>query len=630
MAKRKARTRKTARAIAANKRNPEGLSHLPKFGRPDFLILLGLAAVTFGIYAQVTGHEFIILDDEAYIKDNVMVNRGLSLTGIAWAFTTFEQANWHPLTWIVHMIDCQLFGLDAGGHLLVSALIHTANTLLLFCFLLRATRARWASALIAALFALHPMHVESVAWAAELKDTLCTFFGLLSLIAYVRYTEEPSRRWYAWVAITLALGLLAKPMLVTWPFVMLLVDYWPLHRLPRSTTGKELLRLVLSLLREKAPLIFLVAASAVITFVAQSQAGAVQHFTNLSLAGRLGNVLVSYAKYILLSVWPHDLAVYYPLAPAGLPAAEVVPALLLLIGITTFCFVQRNVRPYFITGWFWFLGTLIPVIGIVQVGGQSMADRYSYIPSIGLFIGVVFGLADIATQQRVPASLSAATAGGILLVLAALTNAQIQRWHDSVSLFQHALAVTSSNDRTETNLGLGLLKTGRYDEAAPHLERALQFDPNDYDNILNIGYIRVQQNRFRDAIECYQSAIRLQPGTPKAHVRLGLVLWKQGRNDAACDELRLASQLAPKDASIRADFGLALERVGKISEGMEQLQEALRLNPSSAEAHNNLGLALLALGKPGESIAEFQAALRLKPDLKIAADNLRRAQGELK
>src|SRR5207253_911927 len=445
--------RTTAKARSAVPR-----SAATTFRQPDLLILLGLAVMTFAIYAQVIGHQFITLDDDAYIKGNVMVNRGVTLAGVAWAFSTFDQGNWHPLTWIAHMMDSQLFGMNAGGHLLVNALIHIANTLLVFRFLLRTTRARWPSALVAALFALHPLHVESVAWAAERKDALSTFFGLLSLIAYVRYAEAPSLRRYAWTAITLALGLLVKPMLVTWPFVMLLLDYWPMRRLadpmakehPRRASHGEAATGIASLVREKLPLFAIVVASAVITFVAQSHGRAVRTFADAPIALRLSNALVSYAKYLLLTFWPNNLAVYYPFA--GIPAWQIIGAAFLLIGITAFCFSQRKIRPYLIVGWLWFLGTLVPVIGLVQVGGQIMADRYFYIPSIGLFIPLVFGLADVAKRWRVAPSLGAAIAGVVLLALATLTNAQIQRWRDSFTLFEHTLAVTPPNLRIEHNL----------------------------------------------------------------------------------------------------------------------------------------------------------------------------------
>jgi len=648
MVKRTAQKRKAVGFTAANERTPKAfeVSRVTTFERPDLLILLGLVIVTFGIYAQLIGHHFITFDDPTYIQDNPMVNRGVTLAGVAWAFTTFHQANWHPLTWIAHMTDSQLFGMKAGGHLLVNALIHTANTLLVFWFLLRTTHARWPSALVAALFALHPLHVESVAWAAERKDTLSTFFGLLSLIAYTRYAEAPSIRRYAWTAITLALGLLTKPMLVTWPFVMLLLDYWPLGRFRRSELKGQPARLparedfrsslgeggwsvVRSLVVEKIPLFALVAASAVITSVAQSHGGGVRTFTEFPIALRLSNALVSYAKYLLLAFWPNDLAVFYPFPKAGVPAWQIIGAALLLTAITAFCFSQRRIRPYLIVGWLWFLGTLVPVIGLVQVGAQTMADRYFYIPSIGLFIAIVFGLADIAERQRVAPWVSAAVASGILLALATLTNAQIRRWTDSFALFQHALAVTPPNFTIETSLGVALGKSSRYDDAEAHFQKALKIRPDFYDALFNMGATRFYQGRLPEAVEYYQAAIHSQPGAPEAHMQLALVLWNQNRSEAACDEMRRASQLAPKDAMIRSDLGLALARLGRIPEAIDQLHEALRLNPHSAEAHNNLGLALLESGRTRESIPEFVAALRLKPELKGAADSLRRAQVEL-
>src|SRR5947208_4335347 len=629
MAEGRSQKRRAIGSTAANGRAAKsfGVSHPSTFDRPDLLILLGLAVMTFGIYAQVIRHQFITLDDNWYIEDNPMVNRGVTLAGLAWAFTTFHEANWHPLTWIAHMIDSQLFGMFAGGHLLVNALIHAANTVLLFWFLLRMTRDRWSSALVAALFALHPLHVESVAWASERKDTLSTFFGLLSLIAYMGYAEAPSVRRYAWTAITLALGLLAKPMLVTWPFVMLLLDCWPLRRFD-ITSRREVATKVWPLVREKLPLFALVAASAVITSVAQSYAGAVRTFTEVPITLRLSNALVSYAKYLLLTFWPSDLAVFYPFPAAGIAAWQIIGAALLLIGITAFCLFEWKIRPYLVVGWLWFLGTLVPVIGLVQVGAQTMADRYFYIPSIGLFIALVFGLADIAEMRRVAPWLSAAIANVVLLVLATLTNAQIHQWTDSFALFQHALAVTPPNYTIETSLGLALGKSNRYDDAAAHFQKALKIRPDFYDALFNMGVIRFYQGRLPEAIEYYQAAIHSQPGAPEAHMQLALVLWNQNRSEAACDEMRRASQLAPKDAMIRSDLGLALARLGRIPEAIDQLHEALRLNPHSAEAHNNLGLALLASGRTGESIPEFEAALRLKPEMRGAADSLRRAQGQ--
>jgi protein O-mannosyl-transferase len=646
MDKRTAQKRRAVGFTAANGRTPKAfdVNHVRTFG----LIAAGLAITTFGIYAQVIGHRFITIDDLSYIEENPMVNRGVTLGGLAWAFTTFHSGNWHPLTWIAHMIDSQFFGIVAGGHLLVNALIHVANTLLVFWFLLGTTRARWASALVAALFALHPLHVESVAWAAERKDTLSTFFGLLSLIAYVRYAGAPSIGRYAWTAVTLALGLMSKPMLVTWPFVMLLLDYWPLDRMrglvsdvggqklsvsgqpARRSLGEGGWSVVRGLVVEKIPLFAIVAASAVITTIAQSHAGGVRTFTEFPFALRLSNALVSYAKYLLLTFWPNDLAVFYPFPEAGIPAWQISGAALLLIGITAFCLFQRKIRPYLIVGWLWFLGTLVPVIGLVQVGGQTMADRYFYIPSIGLFIAIVFGLADIAKTRCVAPWLSAAIAGVVLLLLATFTNAQIKHWRDSFTLFEHALTVAAPSVAVEDSLGYAMQRSGRLDEAAVHFEKALQIRPDDYRSLLYMGVARFYQGRVPEAIQYAQAAIRLQADSPKAHDLLGMALAMQNHNEAALDEMRRAVELAPKDADIRNDLGLALARLGRIPEAIDELREALRLHPNNAAAaHANLGLLLLQSGKVQESIPEFEAALHLNPELKAAADGLRQAQAQL-
>jgi tetratricopeptide (TPR) repeat protein len=381
---------------------------------------------------------------------------------------------------------------------------------------------------------------------------------------------------------------------------------------------------------EKLPLFALVAASAMITFAAQSYGGAVRTLAHAPIGFRLPNALVSYAKYLLLTFWPNNLAVYYPLARTGIPAWQIIGAAFLLIGITVFCVSQRRIRPYLMVGWLWFLGTLVPVVGIVQVGGQIMADRYFYIPSIGLFVALVFALTDIAKMRRVAPSVSAATVGGILVILAMLTNAQIQRWRDSFTLFEHTLAVTPPNVRIEHNLGVALAVTGRYHEAEAHFEKALQINPNFYDGLVIMGVTRAHQGRLPEAIEYFRAAIHSQPDLPKARVQLAHALWNENRDEAALEEMRRASQLAPKDADIRADFGLALGRLGRIPEAIDELHEALRVNPNSAVAHNNLGLALLGSGRARESIPEFEEALRLKPELKVAQDSLRRAQAQLK
>ena len=539
------------------------------FGRNDLFIALGLVAVILTVYAQVMNHQFIILDDNRYIRENPMVNRGLTLTGIAWAFTTFHAANWHPLTWLSHMLDSQIFGLNAGGHLLVNALIHAFNSVLLFLFLRRVTGARWQSAIVAALFAVHPLHVESVAWAAERKDTLATFFGLLSLVAYARYVETPSWKRYALVAVALALGLTAKPILVAWPFVMLLLDYWPLCRFHwQPKTGTEgFVKALVPLVREKLPLFCLAAASAVITVIAQSHGGAVRTFVQVPVSLRLSNAIVSYAKYLFLTVWPNHLVVYYPFSRTGVLLWQLLCAIVLLAVITVLVLRQATERPYLLVGWLWFVGTVVPVIGLVQVGGAAMADRYNYIPSIGLFVAVVFGLSDLAGTFRIDRTITGALTVAALAILACLTAVQVGRWRNNATLFQYTASLIPDNRMIENNLGTILGESGRYDEAAAHFTKALRTKP---------------------------------------------------------DFLEIIS-----DADIRGNLGLLLAHQGKLAEAVEQLNEALRLNPNSAEAHVSLGVVLLRLGKAEESIPHFRAAIRLKPNWVLAQDNLKLAQKQI-
>jgi protein O-mannosyl-transferase len=506
-------------------------------------------------------------------------------------------------------------------------LFHCANTALVFWFLRRATggpgriRSVWPSAIVAALFALHPLHVESVAWAAERKDTLATFFGLLSLIAYVRYVESPSWKRYALVAVALALGLMAKPMLVTWPFVMLLLDYWPLRRFQKSEITK--------LIVEKIPLFVIVALSAVVTFMAQSHSHAVITVTAAPVWLRLINALLAYAKYVWRTLWPHDLALYYPY-PHVFNVWHLISAAVVLLAITAFCFSQRKRRPYLIVGWLWFLGTMVPVIGIVQVGEQALADRYHYIPSIGLFIAIVFGLANLAAGWPLLSKAAPALTGAVLLVLSVLTFRQVQLWHDTFTLFEHTLRIAPDrNVPIEYNLGLAFGEIGKYDEAVAHFEKALEFDPNFGLALLNMGSTRRRQGRMVEALDFDQRAVQALPKLPQAHAELGLALATQKKTAAAAMELDKAARLDPGDADARTNLGLVLAQMGKISEGIDRLHEALRLNPNSAEAHNNLGIILFATGKTRESIPEFEAALRLNPSLETASKNLQQAQAKL-
>ena len=589
-----------------------------------------LAVATLAVYAQVISHQFVDLDDDLSIRDNPMVSGGLTLKGIAWAFTTFHDSNWHPLSWLSHMVDSQIFGLNAGGHLFVNALIHVANTLLLFLVLKRLTGASWRSAIVAALFALHPLHVESVAWAVERKDTLSTFFGLLSLLAYARYAEAPSWKRYTLIALWLSLGLMAKSMLVTWPFVLLLLDYWPLRRLewePADGLGR-FTKAWVPLIREKLPLFCLVAASMIVTYLAQSSGGT-QALVDAPFPLRLSNAVASYGKYLLLTVWPSGLGVYYPLSPGGVPAAQLAVAFVVLGAITAIALREARQRPYLIVGWLWFLGTLIPVIGLVQVGvGFAMADRYHYIPSIGLFVAIVFGFADLAIAWRMGRATITAASAIVLLILGFLAATQVRYWRDSMTLFERTLSVTSNNMLMQNQLGSVLNRQGKHAEAILHFDEALRIKPDYFHALANMARVLRQQGKTAEAIGFYERALKVRPDSVKAHMQLALVLVKEEKGDEALQQFYQAMELAPNDPDIRTNLGLMLARQGKLAEATSQLTEALRLDPHSADAHNNLGLVLLMAGQAEKSLPQFSAALRLKPNFAAASDNLRRAQRE--
>lgn len=567
-------------------------------GRGGGLIAAGLAVATLAVYAQVVTHQFIAFDDPLYIQNNPMVTGGVTWKGIVWAFTTFYDSNWHPLAWIAHMVDVQLFGLDAGKHLLVNTLIHAANSVLLFLFLTRVTAARWPSAVVAALFALHPLHVESVAWAIERKDTLSTFFGLIALLAYARYAKGPSATRYAQVVLWLALGLMAKPMLVTWPFVMLLLDYWPLRRVEwRPADGmKRFANAWFPLVREKVPLIALVAASMVLTWMAQRNVASSQMIFNAPPALRVSNALVSYSQYIFLTFWPAKLGIYYPFPPTGPSLGRLAVAVTVLAVITVIALRNVEKRPWLTMGWLWFVGTFLPVIGLVPIGiGQAMADRYYYVPSIGLFVALVFGLAELASMWRIGRRTMVAVTAVMLMLLAFVTAVQAGRWRDTDTLFQHTLSVTTNNLLVEYNYGYDLMRRGEYERAMPHLAQALRIEPRFFAALVYMGLALEKQGKPREAIAFYARAVGVDAN----------------------------------NADVRTNLGLLLAREGRFSEAAAQLNEVLRLTPNSAEAHSNLGGVLLMAGEPEKSIPYLSTALRLKPGLAAAEDNLKRARIEI-
>ena len=591
-------------------------------------MFLGLGLATFAVYFQVAGHHFIQLDDNEYITNNPVVVSGLSVSGLVWAFTTVQAVNWHPLTWLSHMVDCQLFGLQAGRHLIVNVSIHVANTLLLYWFFRRATGALWRSAIVAALFALHPLHIESVAWAAERKDTLSAFFGLLTLLAYLRYVEARSPSRFAFVILGLALGLMSKAMLVTWPFVLLLLDFWPLRRLrwPQERGWKSVAAESWPFLREKLLLFPLVAASIMITSFAQARGGAVRQLTEAPVSLRLSNAVVSYVKYLGATFWPGDRAVFYPFPLDGFPLWQVVGSVLLLLAITVSTTLVARTRPYLITGWLWFLGTLVPVIGLVQVGGQAMADRYYYLPSIGLFFAIVFGLADLAANWRIGRIWIAMAAGAALFLCSTLTARQLRYWSNSETLFKQTLAVTSENLPIQYNLGCALAQEGRYEEALEHFDVFLRASPNFPEVLVSKGAALSEMGRTVEAVACLERAAQLAPESIQAHSQLALALARQNREREALPEYRRVRELAPQDPNARTDLGLILARLDRLTEAEAEFKEALRLDPANAQAHNALGLVLLLTGRSRESVPHFLAALQIDPTLPGARQNLDRAR----
>jgi len=627
------------------------------------LIPLVLALVTLAVFWQVRDHEFINLDDEQYVTQNPHVRGGLKAGGLAWAFTTTHASNWHPLTWLSHMLDSQLFGMNPAGHHLVNLLFHVASALLLFLVLNRMTQALWQSAAVAFLFALHPLHVESVAMVAERKDVLSTFFLLLTLWAYFVYTRSPGITRMIPVAAFFALGLLSKPMLVTLPFVLLLLDYWPLcrtaapertdaHTLPtqgsESPVGKKNRKkkqtresppvpperketssaaaVPWALVTEKIPLFALSILSSIVTFHAQQKGGAMSTFDDIPLLKRLGNALISYASYIVKTLFPQGLAVFYPY-PASLPAWQLLGSAALIGAISFFAVRFRKRFPYALVGWLWYLGTLVPVIGIVQVGMQSMADRYTYMPHIGLFIAVVWGIGEFAGRHASGRKILAAVTGVVFAGLTVATWNQLSYWRNSITLFEHALRVTEQNSLAHLNLGVALNRAGKGSEAAEHYREALRINPNSSGAHFNLANYYSATGRKDDALLHYREAVRINPRYASAYNNLGLLMMSERRAEEAIPYYRNAVELEPSNAGIRYNYGIALAAAGRLPEAIVQFNSALKSRPDYPEAHNYLGMALLMQGNREEAIRHFRQALWLKPDFAPARRNLDNALG---
>jgi len=584
-------------------------------------LCLALALATLAVYWQTSGHGFIAYDDDQYVYENSIVKAGITASGVAWAFTTFFYANWHPLTWLSHMLDCQLFGLDAGAHHLVNLAFHLASTLLLFSALVRMTRQPWRSSLVAGVFALHPLHVESVAWISERKDVLSVFFAMLALLLYIRYAEAPKARRYFPMALAFALGLMAKPMLVTFPFVLLLLDFWPLRRIEWPPAWPVLK----PRLWEKAPLVAMVVASSVLTFLAQRNYGAVISLARLPFSARVANAAITYVSYVGKAFWPAGLAVLYPLHR---PQAEsALGALVVLAAATVAALLLVNRWPYLFVGWVWYLVMLVPVIGLVQAGVQSMADRYTYLPLVGLSVALVWSTADLVGSRRLLRSVSAVLAGAALLVLGMCAYRQAGYWKSSRTLFEHTLAVTKGNYIIHNNLGVILAGEGRRDEAIGHYREALAVSPDYAEAHANLGKELLKSGNFDEAFPHLVEALRLKPDQPQAQSDLGVLLAARGNFGEAGQHLQESLRLSPENPQGHSNLCFVFQRMGRLDEAIDHCTEAVRLQPDLLDARFNLGTALAAKGKKAEAVAELSRVLAANPNYAAARAALERLQG---
>jgi tetratricopeptide (TPR) repeat protein len=575
-----------------------------------------LIAVSVGIvFWQTIYYGFVDFDDDVYVFNNPVVSAGLTLKGMVWAFTHVESSNWHPLTWISHMLDCQLYGLNPGGHHLTNVSLHMVTAVLLFLVLRQMTGALWRSAFVAMVFAVHPLHAESVAWIAERKDVLSGLFFMLTIGAYVRYARLPwSGMRYTLVLALFGLGLMCKPMLVTLPFLLLLLDFWPLNRWQSRGAGQPTFRLAgreipKRLILEKIPFLGLAFASCAVTLFAQQEA-----IASLPLSLRVDNALVSYIVYLAEMLYPARLAVFYPHPVDGLASWKIILSLVLLVAITGGAVAASRNRPWLLTGWFWYLGMLIPVIGILQVGAQAHADRYTYLPQIGLYILLTWMVADLCAAWRHGRKLIGVLASAVLVALIMCARIQASYWKDSESLWTHALACAPDNLTARINLGNALLQQGKVDAAMKNFQIALQLAPESAEASYNLGNALLLKGEPEAAAICFEKALEIRPNYVEAHINLGNACFQQGNVNEAISHFRRALELKTGDAKVYYDLGNALSKNGETDKAIICFQQALHLNPDDAEALNNLGIALLQKDKVDEAIKRFQQALQFKPN----------------
>jgi protein O-mannosyl-transferase len=586
------------------------LADLPE--KTKAVLLSALLFVLVGAtFFPVMGNGFVNFDDPLYVTENVHVKHGLTWENVKWAAGAVVDSNWHPLTLLSHMLDCQLFGLKPWGHHLTSVLLHATNTVLLFLLLKRMTAKPGRSFFVAALFGLHPLHVESVAWVAERKDVLSTLFGLLALLAYAKYAEGSRmpagtgrpKAFFGLALVFFALGLMAKPMLVTLPCVLLLMDYWPLGRWNGETARK--------LIWEKWPFYALAAVECVVTLVVQGKSGTVIGWMALPFALRLENSLLAYVRYLGKFFYPADLCVYYP-HPRSWPLGEILFAAVVLAVLSVLAIRLRRRQPWLLAGWLWFVGTLVPVIGLVQVGQQSMADRYTYFPLIGIFVLAAWGACELA-GSRPAAFVLSTTASAIVVSCVVLTRAQIYWWSDSELLFRHAIAITENNALAHNNLGAAMETEGRFGEAVVEYRKALAVWPDNAPFHCNLGVALDRQGHPDEAISQFQEAIKDDPNYANAHDNLGRALNRKGRADEAVVEFQKTLRINPDVPDTHCNLGHSLDLLGRFDEAISQFQQALKLDPDLADAHANLGVTFGHKGLLDAAVRELQAAARLDP-----------------
>ncbi len=584
-----------------------------EFAKRNVIVFVYSALIlsTLLVFRQVRSFEFTTYDDNLYVSDNQHVLNGLTQDGIIWAFTTGHTGYWHPLTWLSLMLDCQLFGPNSGRIHLVNLLIHIANTLLLFTVLKKMTYSLWPSAFVAAAFALHPMHVESVAWIAERKDVLSALFWLLTMLAYLSYVRRRGAFRYALTVVLFALGLMTKPMLVSLPFVLLLLDYWPLGRFAASQAVAtaaiaDRRRILYRIIAEKIPFLALAAVSSVITFIVQKSSGAVTDINTLSLQSRVANAFLSYTRYIGKMFRPENMAVFYPRDIERFSFWQIAMCAILLLGISVFVICFGRKQKYLFVGWFWFVGTLIPVIGLVQVGGQSYADRYTYIPYIGLFIMIAWGLPEVLLkwpQRKLTIGISMVI---VLTALGICAYRQVSYWKNSFTVFTHALEVTQNNYIAYCSLGVAYGELGRYQEAIDAYNQAIKINPDYAEAHYNLGVAYVTVGRYQEAIEASKQAIRVKPDYSEAYNNLGVAYSTVGRRQDEIESYKQAIRIKPDYAGAHYNLGFAYGELGRWQEAIESFKQAIRIKPGYAEAHLGLGVAYLEAGDKDSAVEEYK------------------------